>query len=344
MKHPAILKRLESVFKNHDEIEDSNLLQTIRIPKNLLYLTERLPKANYVKSNNKKNQSFTKKISELPEIIRVPKKKKKEPTPARDENKENEAPFEKTSGNAHPETNEEKKVMDHPHSISPERKIKIDYIESSNNSPKRHEKPYDNDEESKQSNDEKKQRAKKPKNTEPNNAIAEGSNLVTHARQNLDNSLNDIYEKEKRKNELPTIKNHSKNDYEYQMKVESNNPKKERKYNHSLEKYRTHIITRDYKHKINEIGLTGSNSNGNIHGSNNKLIKILPYVYNEHISNVYKNQNHYQNPSLAQKYDKKNYVKNYPKKVNLDSSINNGKLPVIPNRKLSPIRKQIIKA
>jgi hypothetical protein len=36
--------------------------------------------------------------------------------------------------------NEEKKVMDHPHSISPERKIKIDYSEISNNSPKRNEK------------------------------------------------------------------------------------------------------------------------------------------------------------------------------------------------------------
>lgn len=67
-------------------------------------------------------------------------------------------------------------------------------------------------------------------------------------------------------------------------------------------------------------------------------------MYNEHISNVYKNQNHYQNPSIIHKYEKKNYVKGNTKKINLDNSINNGKLPVIPNRKLSPIRKQIIKA
>jgi len=112
--------------------------------------------------------------------------------------------------------------------------------------------------------------------------------------------------------------------------------KKEKKYNHSLE--------RDYKHKINEIALSGSGSSGNIHGSNNKLIKILPFVYNEHISNVY-SKNQIQNPSIN-KHDKKPYPKGYgnPKKINLDNSLNNGKLPVIPNRKLSPIRKQIIKS
>lgn len=236
MKHPAILKRLESVFKNQDEIEDSNLLQTIRIPKNLLYLTERLPKANYVKSTNKKNQSFTKKISELPEIIRVPKKKKKEPTPARDENKENEAPTEKPTVNPHTEVNEERIIVVDHHSLSPERKIKVEHLESNHNSPKRHEKLADNEDDNKQPYDEKKQRLKKKKITDQNSAIIEGSNLVTQARQNLDNSINDINEKEKKKNELPTIKNYSKNDYEYQIKIENVNSKKERKYNHSLEK------------------------------------------------------------------------------------------------------------
>ena len=93
---------------------------------------------------------------------------------------------------------------------------------------------------------------------------------------------------------------------------------------------------------LNDAGLNGSNSNVNIHGSSKKIIKILPYVYNEHISNSYKNQILQIQP--IQKYEKKNYVKNSSKKMNLDNSINNGKLPVIPIRKLSPIRKQIIKA
>ena len=56
-------------------------------------MTERLPKANYVKSNNKKNQSFTKKIGELPDITRVPKKNKKKEVNSTPH--ENEAPIDK---------------------------------------------------------------------------------------------------------------------------------------------------------------------------------------------------------------------------------------------------------
>jgi len=150
-----------------------------------------------------------------------------------------------------------------------------------------------------------------------------------------------IFMKKKAKgNQLPTInvynKHHDKqNDYEYQMKVEGS-VKKDRKYNHSLE--------RDYKYKMsNDLGMVPSNSNGNIHGSNSKLIKILPYVYNEHINNVYKNQLPYHN-QIINKYDKKTKGYDYkPKNMNLDNSLSNGKLPFIPNRKLSPIRRQIVK-
>lgn len=48
-----IQKRME-FFKTYTEDmhHDNNLLKTIRIPKNLLFLTDRLPQANY---NNKKN-------------------------------------------------------------------------------------------------------------------------------------------------------------------------------------------------------------------------------------------------------------------------------------------------
>ena len=74
LKHPIIVKRIE-IFKSNDENEDSNLLQTIRIPKNLLFLTERLPKANY----NKPIKTFTKKAeNDLPELVKVKNKKKKE--------------------------------------------------------------------------------------------------------------------------------------------------------------------------------------------------------------------------------------------------------------------------
>ena len=75
LKLPCIQKRIE-YFKNFtDEPENIALLQTIRIPKNLLFLSDKLPKANYGKNslnninNNKKNNSFTNKIeSDLPDI------------------------------------------------------------------------------------------------------------------------------------------------------------------------------------------------------------------------------------------------------------------------------------
>ena len=56
MKHPAILKRIENFI---DEMDEVTLLQTIKIPKNLGYLTEKLPQANYEKIPNKRNLSFS---------------------------------------------------------------------------------------------------------------------------------------------------------------------------------------------------------------------------------------------------------------------------------------------
>jgi len=48
LEMPSIRKRIEKLFPQ-DEFYDSNssLLNTIRVPKNLLYLTDRLPKPSY---------------------------------------------------------------------------------------------------------------------------------------------------------------------------------------------------------------------------------------------------------------------------------------------------------
>lgn len=57
------------MFQCNDENEESSLLQTIRIPKNLLFLTDKLPQPNYEKKIIKKNNSFTDEVKEsLPEI------------------------------------------------------------------------------------------------------------------------------------------------------------------------------------------------------------------------------------------------------------------------------------
>ena len=45
---PIVKKRIEKLFPEEQFYgSQSNLLSTIRVPKNLLYLTDRLPKPNY---------------------------------------------------------------------------------------------------------------------------------------------------------------------------------------------------------------------------------------------------------------------------------------------------------
>jgi hypothetical protein len=51
-----------------EDNEENALLQTIRIPKNLLFLTDKLPQPNYEKRPNRKNNSFTEEKTELPDI------------------------------------------------------------------------------------------------------------------------------------------------------------------------------------------------------------------------------------------------------------------------------------
>lgn len=46
---PSVKKRIEKLFPDEQDFYNSqtDLLNTIRVPKNLLYLTDRLPKPNY---------------------------------------------------------------------------------------------------------------------------------------------------------------------------------------------------------------------------------------------------------------------------------------------------------
>jgi NIMA (never in mitosis gene a)-related kinase len=73
LNHPAVMKRIEyfKSFAKEDETEDRFLLKTIHMPKNLLFLSDKLPKPNYEKqfkstnnpiedNNNKNYRSFNK--------------------------------------------------------------------------------------------------------------------------------------------------------------------------------------------------------------------------------------------------------------------------------------------
>ena len=54
---PIIRKRIEKLFPQDMMHESSHqLLSTIRVPKNLLYLTDRLPKPNYDSISRKRNE------------------------------------------------------------------------------------------------------------------------------------------------------------------------------------------------------------------------------------------------------------------------------------------------
>ena len=57
LRNPIILKRIEyfKSFTGEQENEDKALLQTIRIPKNLLFLSDKLPKPNYSKHMRSSN-------------------------------------------------------------------------------------------------------------------------------------------------------------------------------------------------------------------------------------------------------------------------------------------------
>ncbi len=68
-----MLKRIEYFKNTTEENEDQALLQTIRIPKNLLFLSDKLPQANY----SKKGGPFAKNNpTELPEIRTLSNRKK----------------------------------------------------------------------------------------------------------------------------------------------------------------------------------------------------------------------------------------------------------------------------
>ena len=47
MQMSAFTKRAEEIFKEEPNNETCELLKTIRMPKNLMYLSNRLPNANY---------------------------------------------------------------------------------------------------------------------------------------------------------------------------------------------------------------------------------------------------------------------------------------------------------
>jgi hypothetical protein len=54
---PIVKKKMEKLFPNEAEVAmEANLLSTIRVPKNLLYLTDRLPKPMYDSDDRRRRE------------------------------------------------------------------------------------------------------------------------------------------------------------------------------------------------------------------------------------------------------------------------------------------------
>ncbi len=72
IKHPIVKKRLDyfqaqNGFGDYDDnVDEAELLKTIRIPKNILFLTERLPGANYIDGKRKKKEMNSSKKNTFP--------------------------------------------------------------------------------------------------------------------------------------------------------------------------------------------------------------------------------------------------------------------------------------
>lgn len=61
LKHPIIMKRIEyfKAYANDDDKDDDQaLLKTIKVPKNLLFLSDKLPRSNYEKASITKNKNY----------------------------------------------------------------------------------------------------------------------------------------------------------------------------------------------------------------------------------------------------------------------------------------------
>jgi len=125
------------------------------------------------------------------------------------------------------------------------------------------------------------------------------------------------------------------------------------------------------KHKKKEYGMIRDPSldeyeiKKNSEKKNMKMLKLMPYVNNDHMNNVYKIYAPYMKQQSPIKYNKysieknqqnkngvylKNLEKYYdyynvyrPMKVVNSEGSSNQRINVIPNRKLSPIRKNVYK-
>ena len=106
LKHPIVKKRLDyfqaqnGIGDYDDKMDDAELLKTIRIPKNILFLTDKLPGANYIsdEGKNKKEMNTSKKNTfpnnNLPNIKREISKREEN-----ENNKSNKANNIKLMGN-----------------------------------------------------------------------------------------------------------------------------------------------------------------------------------------------------------------------------------------------------
>ena len=95
---PIVKKRIERLFPEEQFFESqTSLLNTIRVPKNLLYLTDRLPKPNYTQEEQKRRQEeeekFRRKTHDAGAMLPDIKNQKKSQLPPKKTNIKKQLPL-----------------------------------------------------------------------------------------------------------------------------------------------------------------------------------------------------------------------------------------------------------
>jgi hypothetical protein len=121
LRNPLVQKRLDFFKANGDENYENSLLQTIRVPKNLLFLTDRLPQANYEKIPTKKNLSFQN--SSLPDV-KVHKQKRESRNKERSEPVKNKDIVNQASADIGLVGNHKEKIERHSDLMEPQIKAR----------------------------------------------------------------------------------------------------------------------------------------------------------------------------------------------------------------------------
>ena len=341
LKHPIVKKRLEyfqaqNGIENFEEgIDESELLKTIRIPKNILFLTDRLPGANYEPNGkNKKEMNNSKKNTfpnnNLPDI-------KKKIIDGIENNKKNEEG--------------EKKNDNHSLEKDKKKNISLEKDKNNNNNTNNNSNIINNNKNERSS-------SKKDKENNNNNNKINNSNINVNKSSNLKIIKSDS--KSKLNNSSNIINNNSQihnNSSSVEEKKINLNINERSNSKNNISRSPNNNYDKEKNVNMYILGLEKDRVISQRRYQQQKRIKQQKYIEGLGLSELYKiyapsleinNYGHKNNiinnkRSYDYSYHKnKKPIYNYNYNYNYNTNNSNEYLPkVIPNRRLNPIKNNI---